>query len=49
MCNKQNVEEIDVEVCQGTIQRTEEYKDLGNMINEKFNMDEQIKLMESKL
>ena len=48
MCNKQNAEEIEIEVAQGKIQRTKQYKCLGNMINEKFNMDDQLKLMENK-
>ena len=48
MCNKQNIDEIEVEVNQGKITRTKQYKALGNMLNEKFNMDDQLKLMEKK-
>ena len=46
--NKQNVEEIEEEVGQGKITRTKQYKALGNMLNEKSNMDDQLKMMEIK-
>lgn len=48
LCNKQNIEEIEVEVSQGKLTRTKQYKSLGNMLNEKFNMDDQLKQMETK-
>ena len=35
-------------MAQGKIERTKQYKCLGNMINEKFSMDDQLKLMENK-
>ena len=48
MCSKQNAEEIEVEVGQGKIERARVYKCLGNMINERGNLDDQLKHMESK-
>ena len=46
---KRNVEDIEVEVKQGKIEKVRVYKYLGNMVNEEGNMDDQLKLMESKI
>ena len=46
---KKKLEEIEVEVKQGKIERTKVYKYVGNMVNEKGNMDDQLKLMEGKV
>ena len=51
MCitRKKKVEDIDVEVTQGKLEKTSNYKCLGNMINDKGNIDDQLKYMESKV
>ena len=51
MCiaNRKEVEEIDVEVRQGKIERAKVYKYVGNMVNEKGNMDDQLAYMEEKI
>ena len=51
MCiaNRRKVENIDVEVKQGKIERTKVYKYVGNMINEKGNLDDQLVYMEGKI
>ena len=46
---KRKVEEIEVEVRQGKLKRAKIYKYLGNIVNEKGNMDDQLKYMEQKL
>ena len=46
---KRNVEDIEVDVKQGRIGKVRVYKYLGNMVNEDGNMDDQLKLMESKI
>jgi hypothetical protein len=50
MCieGRQKAEEIDVEVAQGKLERTKEYKALGNMVNDKGNLDSQLEFMEKK-
>ena len=45
---RRNIENIEVRVKQGLIERTEVYKYLGNMLNEKGNMDDQLIYMEGK-
>lgn len=45
---KRNVENLEVKVMQGMIEKDEVYKYLGNMLNEKGNMDDQLELMERK-
>ena len=45
---KKNLEGIEVEVMQGKLQKTDVYKYVGNMVNEKGNMDDQLKFMENK-
>ena len=45
---RRNVEEIEVDVKQGRIGKAELYKYLGSMVNEKGNLDDHLKLMESK-
>ena len=52
MCQKnrkRKVEDIEVDVKQGRIGKVRVYKYLGNMVNEDGNMDDQLKLMESKI
>ena len=51
MCieGRKKAEEINVEVAQGKVEKTTEYKCLGNKINEKGNLDSQLKLMEDKV
>ena len=51
MCvkNRKKIDNIKVEVKQGSIERTEKYKYLGNMLNEKGNMENQLILMERKM
>ena len=46
---KKSIQDIDVEVKQGKIGRAAVYKYLGNMVNEKGNMDDQLKFMEEKV
>ena len=46
---KRKVESIEVKVKQGKIERAAVYKYLGNYANEKGNMDDQLKHMESKV
>ena len=46
---RRNVEEIEVDVKQGRIGKAELYKYLGSMVNEKGNLDDHLKLMESKV
>ena len=45
---KRNVESIEVDVKQGRIGKAICYKYLGSMVNEKGNLDDHLKLMESK-
>ena len=45
---REAIEEIEVDIKQGRIKRAEEYKYLGNWINEKGNMDNQLNQMEKK-
>jgi hypothetical protein len=45
---KEKIEEIEVEIKQGKIGRTNIYKFLGNFVNEKGNMDAQIDFMKKK-
>ena len=52
MCIKngsRNVEDIEVEVTQGKLGKTSVHKVLGNYVNDKGNMDDQLKFMEEKL
>ena len=44
---KKEVEEIEVEIKQGKIGQTSIYKFLGNYVNEKGNMDDQLQHMEA--
>ena len=37
-----------MDVMQGKLQKTNVYKYIGNMVNEKGNMDDQLEFMESK-
>ena len=46
---KKNTEDLEVEVRQGVLGKTDVYKLLGNMVNDKGNMDDQLKYMEGKL
>ena len=46
---KKKTEQLEVEVRQGLLGKTEVYKLLGNMVNNKGNMDDQIKYMEGKV
>ena len=46
---KRNIENLAVEVTQGVLDKTEVYKLLGNMVNSKGNMDDQIAYMEGKV
>ena len=46
---KKNIEDIEVEVAQGKLLRTIVHKFLGNYVNEKGNLDDQLKYMESKV
>ena len=46
---KKKTEELEVEVKQGVLEKTDVYKLLGNMVNEKGNMDDQLKYMEGKV
>ena len=46
---KKNIEDIEVEVAQGKLVRTIVHKFLGNYMNEKGNLDDQLKYMESKV
>ena len=43
-----NVEDIDVEVAQGKLGKTSVHKVLGNYVNDKGNMEDQLKFMEEK-
>ena len=45
---KRIVESIDVEVKQGKLEKTKSYKFVGNYVNEKGNLDDQLKAMEVK-
>ena len=45
---KKNVPAIEGEIKQGKVKQTEVYKYLGNYVNEKGNMDDQLKHMEKK-
>ena len=45
---KRDVENIEVEVKQGKLEKTKSYKLLGNYINEQGNLDDQLKYMETK-
>ena len=45
---KKDAEEISVEIKQGKIERTKKYKYVGNIVNDKGNMDEQLELMKDK-
>ena len=45
---KRKIDEIEVDVKQGRIGRTSVYKFLGNFVNEKGNMDDQIDFMKTK-
>ena len=52
MCIKngsRNVEDIEVEVTQGKLGKTSVHKVLGNYVNDKGNMEDQLKFMEEKL
>ena len=51
MCitRKKKTEEIEVEVTQGKLEKTSQYKVLGNMVNDKGNIDDQLVYMESKV
>ena len=46
---KKNVEEIEVEVSQGKLKRASVHKFLGNFVNDKGNLDDQLKYMEGKV
>ena len=46
---KRNIENLEVEVTQGVLDNTKVYKLLGNMVNSKGNMDDQILYMEGKV
>ena len=46
---KKNIEEIEVEVTQGKLTRTSVHKFLGNYVNDKGNLDDQLKYMEGKV
>jgi hypothetical protein len=46
---KRNTEMIKVEVQQGKIEKTDVYKHLGNMVNEKGNLDDQLTYMKGKV
>ena len=51
MCQRnrrKNVESIEVKVKQGLIEKAEVNKYLGNMVNDRGNMDDQLKYMEGK-
>ena len=43
------VEELTVEIKQGVIPRTDEYKYLGNMVNEQGDIETQLEAMEKKI
>ena len=45
----EQVEELDVEIKQGKIPQTDEYKYLGNWANEEGNMDKQLEVMEKRV
>ena len=45
---KRKIEELEVDVKQGRIERTSSYKFLGNFVNEKGNMDAQLDFMKKK-
>jgi hypothetical protein len=51
MCiaNRKEVEDIDIQVRQGKIGKTDVYKYVGNMVNNKGNMDDQLAYMEGKI
>ena len=46
---KNNIEEIEVEVAQGKFKKVSVHKYLGNYVNEKGNLDDQLKYMEGKI
>jgi hypothetical protein len=46
---KRNIDNIEVSVKQGRIERADKYKYLGNITNEKGNMDDQLVHMEGKV
>ena len=46
---KKRLEDIQVRIKQGTLRKTEKYKFLGNFVNEKGNMEDQINHMETKI
>ena len=46
---EENIEEIEVEVTQGKLMRTSVHKFLGNYVNDKGNLDDQLKYMEGKV